>query len=64
MNIREFLNFAQKDFYYHMKRRKLNKFYQEIGEYVYNLYKSGETIENEKLIEILRKIDKLNKDEK
>ncbi|MEO0144517.1 MAG: hypothetical protein ABIL49_01795 [candidate division WOR-3 bacterium] len=64
MNIREILDNAQRNFYNSLKQRKLNKIYQKIGEYIYELYKSGESIEDEKLIELLKKADELNKDEK
>lgn len=63
MDIREILNKAQKDFYLNLKRRRVLKLYQKIGEYVYEIYKSGEIIENEKLLKLLREIDEIYKDE-
>ncbi|MCS7245222.1 MAG: hypothetical protein N2504_03635 [candidate division WOR-3 bacterium] len=63
MDIRKILDKAQKDFYLNLKRRKISKLYQKIGEYVYEIYKSGEIIEDEKLLKLLKEIDEIYKDE-
>ncbi len=64
MDIKRLLDNAQRDFYKRLKERKINSAYQEIGQYVYELYKSGFIIEDENLLKLLKKIDELNEDEK
>jgi len=64
MSIKKFFELAQKDFYENIKKRKILRIYQKIGEYIYELYKSGEVIYDENLLKLLKELDNLNKDEK
>ncbi len=64
MTIKKLLDDVQMDFYRRLKERKINRVYQEIGQYIYELYKSGDIVEDENLLKLLKKIDELNKDEK
>ncbi len=38
--------------------------YKKIGEYIYEIYKSGEIIDDENLLKLLKKIDEINEYEK
>jgi hypothetical protein len=64
MKVEKLLENFQKQFHIYLKERKISKIYQKIGEYIYEIYKSGEIIDDENLLKLLKKIDEINKDER
>jgi len=62
--IKILLSNFQNQFYVYLKERKISRIYKKIGEYIYEIYKSGEVINDENLLKLLKKIDDINKDEK
>lgn len=64
MKMKRILENFQKQFYTYLKERKISQIYKKIGGYIYEIYKSGEIINDENLLKLLKKVDEINKDEK
>lgn len=64
MKLERILDNFQGSFRNYLKERKISQIYKKIGEYIYEVYKSGEIIEDENLLKLLKKIDEISKDEK
>lgn len=45
----------QRYFYTYLKERRISQIYKKIGEYIYEIYKSGEIIDDENLLKLLKK---------
>ncbi|MEO0224486.1 MAG: hypothetical protein ABIL76_05280 [candidate division WOR-3 bacterium] len=64
MKLEKILDNFQENFRNYLKERKISQIYKKIGEYIYEIYKSGEIIDDKNLLKLLKKIDEINKDEK